>query len=55
MRIKRSLDALVKARLRDWPQHPPGLAPRPNHQDTWLRGRPTYDQRLLPPFPEAAR
>ena len=47
---KRSLDALVKARLRDWPQHPPGLMPRPNHQDTWLRGRPTYDQGSCHPF-----
>ena len=50
MRMKRSLDALVKARLRDWPQHPPGLMPRPNHQDTWLRGRPTYDQNSCHPF-----
>jgi hypothetical protein len=50
MREKRSLDALVKARLREWPQHPPGLAPRPNRQDTWLRGRPTYDQGSCHPF-----
>ena len=50
MRMKRSLDALIKARLRDWPQHPPGLGPRPNQQDTWLRGRPTYDQGSCHPF-----
>jgi len=47
---KRSLDAMVKSRLREWPQHPPGLAPRPNHQDTWLRGRPTYEQGSCHPF-----
>jgi hypothetical protein len=26
------------------------LAPRPNHQDTWLRGRPTYKQGSCHPF-----
>jgi hypothetical protein len=35
----RSLDALVRARLRQWPQRPPGLG-RPA-QANWLRGRPT--------------
>ena len=50
MRKNRSYDALVKARLRDWPQHPPGLLPRPNHQETWLRGRPTYDVGRCHPF-----
>jgi hypothetical protein len=33
----RSLDALVRARLRRWPQRPPGAPARPG----WLRGRPT--------------
>jgi len=47
---KQSLDALVKSRLREWPQHPPGLAPRPNCQETWLRGRPTYDRGSCHPF-----
>ena len=50
MREKRSLDALVKARLREWPQHPPGLKPSLNRQDTWLRARPTYDQGSCHPF-----
>ena len=50
MRKNRSLDALVKARLREWPQHPPGLKPRPNCQATWLRGRPTYDEGSCHPF-----
>jgi len=50
MRKNRSFDALVKARLREWPQHPPGLLPRPNHQETWLRGRPTYDVGGCHPF-----
>ena len=50
MRKVRSLDALVKARLREWPQHPPGLKPRPKSQDTWLRARPTYDAGSCHPF-----
>jgi hypothetical protein len=33
----RSLDALVRARLRKWPQCPPGALARRG----WLRGRPT--------------
>jgi len=32
-----SLDALVKKRLKQWPQHPPGA----RGTDYWLRGRPT--------------
>jgi hypothetical protein len=36
-----SLDALVRERLRRWPQRPPGL-PGPRYgRDGWLRGRPT--------------
>jgi hypothetical protein len=50
MRKSRSFDALVKARLREWPQHPPGLMPHPNCQNAWLRGRPTYDQGTCHPF-----
>jgi hypothetical protein len=38
-----SLDTRVKERLREWPQHPPGLKPRPDCQGIWLRGRPTHD------------
>lgn len=50
MQKNRSFDALIKARLRDWPQHPPGLSPRANPRATWLRGRPTYDQGSCHPF-----
>lgn len=48
MRIHHSYDALVKARLRDWPQHPPGLDP--NGRNAWLRGRPTHDVGSSHPF-----
>ena len=34
-----TLDALVRARLKQWPQRPPGL-PAPERGDAWLRGRP---------------
>lgn len=37
----RSLDALVRARLKQWPQRPPGLAVAARRQGAWLRGRPT--------------
>src|SRR6185312_4103862 len=37
----RSLDALVRARLRQWPQRPPGLSKPASGPDGWLRGRPT--------------
>jgi len=50
MRKNRSFDALVKTRLREWPQHPPGLTPRPNGKDTWLRGRPSNEQVPCHPF-----
>jgi len=36
MRKNRSLDALVKARLREWPQHPPGLKLRTLPDGLWL-------------------
>jgi hypothetical protein len=36
----RSLDALVRARLRQWPQRPPGLS-KAAGRERWLRGRPT--------------
>jgi hypothetical protein len=38
LRIAPSLDSLVKNSLKNWPQRPPGIAPRP--RDAWLRGRP---------------
>ena len=37
----RSLDALVRSRLRDWPQCPPGIGRSARNPDSWLRGRPT--------------
>ena len=37
----RSLDALVRARLRQWPQRPPGLASHASPSGRWLRGRPS--------------
>jgi hypothetical protein len=36
----RSLDSLVRARLREWPQRPPGLKDHAGKTDGWLRGRP---------------
>ncbi len=48
MRRSCSLDALVKQRLRGWPQRPPGL---PSHAtEAWLRGRPTEDFGTCHPF-----
>jgi hypothetical protein len=34
------LDNLVRARLKQWPQRPPGIAPSKGRRDGWLRGRP---------------
>ena len=46
----RSLDALVRTRLRDWPQRPPGLGWSARGADTWLRGRPTEINGSAHPF-----
>jgi hypothetical protein len=43
----RSLDALVRERLRNWPQRPPGSADAAATR--WLRGRPT-DKDCTQPF-----
>ena len=40
MRHYESLDTLVRARLKTWPQHPPGMDKLGPGKDTWLRGRP---------------
>ena len=40
MRSYRSLDALVRARLRQWPQVPPGQPWGAAGTGGWLRGRP---------------
>eukprot|EP01037_Dinobryon_pediforme_P010836 gene10836-10916_t len=34
------LDTLVRTRLRQWPQRPPGMAAKAGSRDGWLRGRP---------------
>lgn len=47
MSIYRSLDALVKHRLRQWPQRPPGL---PAATQAWLRGRPSEKSTHTHPF-----
>lgn len=49
MRPTLSLDALVRARLKTWPQRPPGLGESGSGRDTWLRGRPA-DGRTCNPF-----
>ena len=41
MRDYMSLDALVRARLRKWPQRPPGLKAVAFGPDAWLRARPS--------------
>lgn len=48
MKEFRSLDALVRARLRAWPQRPPGLAR--GERTHWLRGRPAEVSGLSHPF-----
>ena len=45
-----SLDALVRERLRQWPQRPPGLAAPAVGADGWLRGRPGEVSRICHPF-----
>ena len=46
----RSLDALVRARLKTWPQQPPGLVHEPGNNGAWLRGRPADDCGSSQPF-----
>jgi hypothetical protein len=41
MVVYASLDALVRSRLRQWPQRPPRHAGHPSGKDSWLRGRPS--------------
>ena len=42
-----SLDSLVKARLKRWPQRPPGLTQQ-RGRNSWLRGRPPVDTKIHP-------
>lgn len=46
----RSLDALVRMRLRDWPQRPPGLGRSLHGSGSWLRGRPAEINGSAHPF-----
>ena len=48
MKDYRTLDALVRARLRGWPQRPPGLAQ--GDRTRWLRGRPVDAPGVSHPF-----
>jgi hypothetical protein len=50
MRQSQSLDSLVKWRLRQWPQHPPGVKPALAGGDAWLRGRPSGGAGICIPF-----
>lgn len=45
-----SLDGVVRARLRQWPQRPPGIAQQRNGTWRWLRGRPGDESVLAHPF-----
>jgi hypothetical protein len=44
------LDSLVKERLNQWPQHPPGVKPTLAGNNAWLRGRPSGDFETRNPF-----
>jgi hypothetical protein len=48
MKPSRSLDSLVKERLKQWPQRPPGFKPAARGPDSWLRGRPAEDLAVQP-------
>ncbi len=48
MRSSQTLDSLVKERLKQWPQRPPGVKSTAAGRDAWLRGRPSEDVRCHP-------
>ena len=48
MRPSQTLDALVRERLKQWPQRPPGVKSTALRDDAWLRGRPSEDVRCHP-------
>jgi len=50
MRLYRSTDSVIKDRLRQWPQRPPGYRSSPGVRDAWLRGRPSPDDGHFPPY-----
>ena len=41
-----SMDALVRRRLRLWPQRPPGIRQQRNGTWRWLRGRPSEEETM---------
>jgi hypothetical protein len=44
------MDELVRRRLREWPQRPPGAPRTPRQSGTWLRARPGDSSLLGQPF-----
>ncbi len=50
MSVILSLDALVRARLKNWPQRPPGIGTSRLSADAWLRARPCEDAGTCHPF-----
>jgi hypothetical protein len=49
--VATTLDALVRQKLRSWPQHPPGLADHElGARGAWLRARPGTESDLDQPF-----
>jgi len=50
MSVSQSLDLLVKQRLKQWPQRPPGLRMPRRGRHVWLRGRPGEDPDCCYPF-----
>jgi len=48
--IHRSLDDLVRKRLRAWPQRPPGALETPKQRGVWMRARPGEPDASLQPY-----
>lgn len=44
MRPSRTLDSLVRERLMQWPQQPPGVGATATGDSAWLRGRPSEER-----------
>ncbi|MDQ1078605.1 hypothetical protein [Pseudoroseomonas cervicalis] len=48
--VHRSLDDLVRRRLRQWPQRPPGALDSPKQRGVWMRARPGEQDGTAHPF-----
>ncbi|MCQ4161502.1 hypothetical protein NON00_16405 [Roseomonas sp. GC11] len=48
--VHRSLDELVRRRLRNWPQRPPGALDTPKQRGVWMRARPGESDVTAHPF-----